>query len=129
MAGALGPRTLLDTAAYPPTAVAVEYVLDAPYGDDLIESFPVYLVSVGLAARLDASELTGFALARATAVAGDGYRAAYGDVPHKAYRWLQVIGGRHDDCRLTADYRLWVSPRMMDVLAASDLGHCMVDAA
>jgi hypothetical protein len=61
--GELGRRTKLDTSTHPPVASRVEYLLDDPDSDDLIESFPVFLVSVELAPRLDS--LTGFALADA----------------------------------------------------------------
>lgn len=62
VAGELGEATDLDPSAHPPVVRAVEYVLDAPDSDDLIESFPVFLVSARLAERLDAAGVTGFVL-------------------------------------------------------------------
>jgi hypothetical protein len=41
VAGELGEATELDPSAHLPIVTVVEYVLDAPDSDDLIESFPV----------------------------------------------------------------------------------------
>jgi hypothetical protein len=51
-AGQLGGGTLLDVSAHPPLVSRVQYVLDAPTSDDLIESFPVFLVSEALGSAL-----------------------------------------------------------------------------
>jgi hypothetical protein len=62
VAGELGEATELDPSTHPPIVRALEYVLDAPDADDLIESFPVFLVSASLAGALENADLTGFAL-------------------------------------------------------------------
>lgn len=128
VAGQLGDRTDLDTSTHPPRVTAVEYVLDSPETDDLIESFPVFLVSDDLAARLRADHLAGFELARAEVVPSLEYREVYGDAPHKGYRWLRVLGDSSSDCWLSDDHRLCVSDRMMRTLEEGDLRNCEIEA-
>jgi hypothetical protein len=124
VAGELGEGTEIDPATHPPMVSSVEYVLDAPDADDLVESFPVFLVSDAVATRLLDASLTGFDLAEARVVPSPEYRAAYGDVPHKAYRWLRPGRDPADDVWLSDDHRLCVSDRMMQLLEQGDLGNC-----
>ena len=78
--GELGPQTVLDRSTHPPGVERPQYVLDLPTTADLLESFPIYLVSEQLAARL--GSLSGFRLDDVDVVTGD----QYGSAPHKAYR-------------------------------------------
>jgi hypothetical protein len=127
VAGELGEGTELDTHEHPPLARKVEYVLDAPVSADLIESFPVFLVSVELAQRLQAAHIEGFALDEAKVVASREYEALHEQAPHKEYLWLRLTAGRDADCWLDDQYRLCVSDRMFEVLQASDLEGCEVE--
>lgn len=127
VAGELGIGTRLDPTVHPPQIDAVEYVLDSPSADDLIESFPVFLVSEELGTRLEAAKLHGFALADADVVASPEYRAAYGAAPHKPYRWLRIQPTAAADCWTDRTGRLCVSDRMMRVLQQADLSNCEIE--
>jgi hypothetical protein len=128
VAGQLGDGTDLDPTTHPPKIAAVKFVLDGPETDDLIESFPVILVSESLAGRLTDAHLEGFELAEADVVPSVEYREIYGEAPHKAYRWLRVVGDPTSDCWLADDHRLCVSDRMMRVLEEGDLSNCDIEA-
>ena len=60
VAGELGDGTQLDATTHPPLVRHVEFVLDLPTDEDLIESFPVFLVSESLGHALASANLTGF---------------------------------------------------------------------
>ena len=49
VAGGLGENTVIDTSSHPPVVTHVDFVLDYPVTDDLIQSFPVFLVTVEMA--------------------------------------------------------------------------------
>ncbi len=49
VAGELGSKTKLDPTTHPPTVEELHYVLDSSESDDIVESFPVFLVSARLA--------------------------------------------------------------------------------
>ena len=128
VAGELGEATELDPSAHPPIVTAVEYVLDAPGSDDLIESFPVFLVSATLAERLDTAGLGGFVLEDASVRPSAEYLAIHGDVPHGEYRWLRLQDrGSTADAWLDDGQRLCVSDRTMDVLRPYRLARCSVE--
>jgi hypothetical protein len=116
VAGELGDGTSLDPSVHPPVVHSVEYVLDYPTDEDLIESFPVVLVSEELAARLVEANLQGFELDSATVTESDGYRQLHGDRPHKVYRWLKPAPAESPDAWTGSDYRFCVSDRMMKIL-------------
>jgi hypothetical protein len=120
VAGELGPTTVLDRSTHPPGIGEVEYVLDLPDSDDIIESFPVFLVSDPLAARL--SQLPGVTFGEATVRPGDNYLELFGDAPHKAYARLHVGAG--PDFWLDDALLLNVSDRAMEILREFNLRRC-----
>ncbi|MDA0167586.1 hypothetical protein OJ998_00690 [Solirubrobacter taibaiensis] len=126
--GELGQDVEFDHATHPPVIDRVQYVLDYPTSEDLMESFPAFIVSEALAERFVAAGLRGFTLAEAEVLPGDNYLALYGDVPHKTYRWLQIAPRMPDaDVWLGDDLQLCVSDRAMAVLETADLAGCDVD--
>lgn len=128
VAGELGDGTVLDSSTHPPQVSKVDYVLDQSDADELIQSFPVYLVSTNLAPRLQDAGLTGFELSGATVRPSDNYLAIYGNVPPPEYLWLQVTGTAGEaDCWLDESAQLCVSDRMMTVIEAAGLSDCLVE--
>jgi hypothetical protein len=120
VAGELGPATILDPSLHPPIVTDVEYVLDHPDTDDLIESFPVFLVSEALATRL--TGFPGIAFGPAVVRPGDNYLELFGDAQHKQYVRLLVGGG--PDLWIGEDLILRASDRAMVVLREFDLRRC-----
>lgn len=114
----------MDTSTHPPVVTDVEYLLDAPVEADLIESFPVFLISVALAEALTSAGLSGFELEDARVLPSLEYREAFDEAPHKEYRRLCPSDGEAADSWLDKQFRLCVSDRMMDVLERFDLSGC-----
>ncbi|MFT4008828.1 MAG: hypothetical protein QM655_02180 [Nocardioidaceae bacterium] len=127
VAGELGPDTDLDTSTHPPKVKRLEYVLDQPETDELITSFPVFLVSDQLGSRLKKAHLDGFKLTKAPVRPSDNYRQLYGKAEHRDYRWLQVTGapGR-SDFWLDQSFNLCVSDGAMAILESAVLSGCTV---
>jgi hypothetical protein len=128
VAGELGADTVLDSSTHPPTVSRVHYVLDQPDTDELVESFPVFLISTSLGSRLQNAHATGFKLAKAIVRPSEGYRALYRDAPHREYLWMQVRGtaGR-SDFWLDESFRMCVSDRAMAILETAKLSDCLVE--
>lgn len=62
VAGGWGEDTVADTTMQPPRVLQLDYCFDGWLGDDLLESFPVWIVTEKLAFLLQGSSLTGFTL-------------------------------------------------------------------
>lgn len=128
VAGELGEGTELDGRTHPPVVSAVEYVLDQPENDDLIQSFPVYLISVDMEQLLIHHGFTGFTLDDAAITAGDVYLEVHGPVPTPHYRWLRIAGRESDsDCWIDESLQICVSNRMMAAMRALRLDECDVE--
>lgn len=127
VAGELGAGTSLDTSTHPPVVHRVEFVLDLPQADDLIQSFPVFLVSEDLGTRLKSARLTGFALRSARVSVSADYSAIYGDAPHPHYLWLKVDGRpSSSDVWLDSEFRLCASDRAFRIFEQGKLSACQV---
>ena len=87
--------------------------LEASGADDLIGSFPVFLVSAALAARLADGDYSGVSLHPAT----EGYR-----------RLVPDAGATAPDVWIDDDHHLCVSDRLMAVLRGFELGRCEVSS-
>lgn len=129
VAGELGEGTELDTSMHPPNVQRLEYVIDEPYEDDLIQSFPVYLVSERLARRLIDEALNGFVIDDATVLRSDAYGERFGgeDGSPKDYKWLRLVPHDAPDCQLNSELMLLVSDRMMAILREGSLRDCIVE--
>lgn len=115
----------LDTRVHPPIVHRLEYVLDYPGADDLIQCFPVYLARALLAESLIAAGLRGITWREAIISHGDNYDEYPPAATPEDYRWL-IPGRLGDDCWLH-DGWLVVSDRMMEVLRASNLSECDIE--
>ncbi len=60
VSGELGGGTSMDTTVHPPKVEKLNYEFSSWLGDDLIESFPCYIVSERLADKLKQSHFSGF---------------------------------------------------------------------
>lgn len=123
VAGGLGERTQLDRSVHPPIVHQLHYEFDGWLGDELLESFPSFIVTDALAQQLVASGLTGFSLAPVEV----SYSEQFGDVqppPSRpaempSWQWLQIHGtAAVDDLGLTQLAELVVSMRARSVLTA-----------
>ncbi|MEY8042167.1 hypothetical protein AB8O55_22365 [Saccharopolyspora cebuensis] len=124
-AGDLGENTVLDTSVHPPRVQHLHFAIDAWTGDDLIERFPVLLVTQRLAEALSASGMGAFQL-RDAAISvepeaeellhGTGFEAVPG------FRWFHVTGtaGR-DDFGVDSQASLVVSDNALALLRQFNL--------
>lgn len=62
VAGELGDESVLDTTVHPPRVFKLQYRFIGWLGDDLLETFPCYIVTESLASALLSARLTGFEL-------------------------------------------------------------------
>jgi hypothetical protein len=128
VAGELGPDTVLDRSCHPPRVERMQFLLDEPATADLVESFPVYLVSEALAAHLEAAELNGVRFDAVEVRPTDLYSDRFGEVPHKAYRWMRLDPPSGDaDAWIGEDLRLCVSDHMMELVERGDLSGCEIE--
>lgn len=127
VAGELGPNTEMDTSVHPPRVLRLHYELSDWLGDDLLESFPVFLASEPLTKEVVAHDLTGYTIADAEVTRSPEAEELLGDQEIPPFYWLNVSGHPGvDDFGTTEKGHLVVSDRALAVLRSQRLSNCDV---
>jgi hypothetical protein len=130
VAGRLGPKTIIDRRDHPPRVDKLHYVFEGWLGDELLESFPCFVVTADAAARLEAARLAGFELRPVEIGTSESFDELHPDRTLPDFRWLDVGGtARRDDFGVDDDGMLVVSKRALDVLRAGQLEHADIAPA
>lgn len=128
VAGGWGRRTVADVSVHPPLVSRLHYEFADWFGDDLVTSFPCFIVTERLAAALDAAGLTGYRLDAVVVSTGPGFSELRPGVELPRFRWLRVSGVMGvDDFAVAPDYRLAVSARALELLRRHDINGCLVE--
>ena len=124
VAGGWGDETVADTSVHPPIVTRLHYEFEDWLGDELLESFPCFIVSERVASALEASGLTGFALDEVKISTSPEFEDLHPDASIPRFRWLKVSGQPGvDDFGLAADFRLVVSAKGLGLLSRFALNH------
>ena len=127
VAGGLGSRTQMDSSVHPPGVTLLHYELEAWAGEDLVQTFPCYLVTKRMQAKLTSSRLSGFSFASADVSGSDTFKELQPGEPLPELVWFKIHGvSGKDDFGLTADARLVVSERALKVIQTGQLKYCEV---
>ena len=129
VAGGWGEQTVADTSVHPPRVERLHYEFDGWLGDELLETFPCFVVSEGLAAALVRERLVGFSLADCMVSKSRQFEELHPGRELPAFKWLRPTGtpGR-EDFGLSPDHRLVVSEQARAVLEQFRLENCDVEA-
>jgi hypothetical protein len=128
VAGELGERTEMDTAVHPPVVSRLHYEFSDWLGDELVESFPVFLISTALGQSAASAGLSGFVLADAETTLSEEAEELLDGETIPEFRWLQITGRPGAaDFGQTAEARLVVSERALDLLRQGSLNNCGVE--
>jgi hypothetical protein len=124
VAGGLGPRTVMDRRSHPPIVKRLHYVMDGWLGDELLESFPVFVVTESLRDNLNRSGLTGVLTEDVEVTLSDEFQELYPNRTVPSFVWLKITGcpGVHD-FGIAEDHRLVVSHRALELM---NLKHAVV---
>ncbi len=79
VASHLGDHAVVDRSVHPPAVERLHYEFDGWLGDDLLESFPCFMVTKGLRERLAESGLSGYLLDDAEVSASDLFEEIHPD--------------------------------------------------
>jgi len=124
VAGGLGEHTIMDTSQHPLVVERLHYVFAGWGGDDLVESFPCFLVTARLATSIDAQRLTGVRFAEVEVSIDPQLAEMEPSMVDRfpPWRWLQPIGcATVDDFWVDDKAQLYVSSRARELLSAFDM--------
>jgi hypothetical protein len=127
VAGGWGPRTVVDRSVHPPLVSRLHYEFDGWLGDEILESFPCFIVSAALAADLRRHHLTGHSLGSVEISTSSQFEELHPNTTLPPFEWLRVNGhAGKDDFGLDTVSRLIVSPQALSLLVQHELRHAIL---
>ena len=129
VAGGWGPGTDADTTVHPPVVRRLVYQFEGWLGDDLLETFPCFVVTDRLAQAIRASELTGCELGPVEVVKSEFFEELHPGREFPDFHRLYVFGEAGKDDFSIDNQRLRVSGVALAVLGRFDMEHCDVHPA
>ena len=128
VAGQLGEDTTLDTTVHPPHVTFLHYEFDGWLGDDLLESFPCYVVTKRLEKALKSAGVGGCSFDLVEVTKSDLFEDLHPNFTLPDFSWLQVQGAAGvDDFGLSNDHILVVSESVLTILRSFVFNHCSVE--
>lgn len=103
VAGELGEGTILDNSKGFPEVKTLHFVFSGWLGDDLIECFPVFLVSERLKKYLEKSKFSGFSFANCVVSVSDNFILLQKNVILPDFFWLKINSDQRDDFFVNSD--------------------------
>ena len=117
VSGGFGDNAIIDSSVHPPKVTKLHVEFDGWLGDDLLETFPCYIISEGLTKEIEAENLTGFILDEVEVSKSNQFEEMYPKRELPKFFWLNLQGVcEKDDFGFSYDYRLVVSERALKVL-------------
>lgn len=128
VAGGLGTRTIMDTTVHPPLVSVLEYEFDGWLGDDLLESFPCFIVSEQLKNLLEENTFTGYVFSDVITSKSDTFIEIYPDLTLPNFYWLKINGKAGvEDAGLSESNHLVVSENFLKILLQVNLKNCLTE--
>jgi hypothetical protein len=128
VAGGLGQKTLMDTTVHPPSVSILEYQFDGWLGDDLLESFPCYIVTEKLKNLVQENSFAGYKFDDVIISTSDTFKELYPETDLPKFYWLKIDGKAGiDDVGFSESNYLIVSEIFLTTLLKVNLKNCLVE--
>jgi hypothetical protein len=130
VAGGWGEGTEADTSVHPPLVRKLHYHFDDWLGDDLLETFPCFIVTDKLRKDIIDSGLTGVEFDNVLISRSDEFELPGCVVEFPKFHWMKVEkSDRLVDFRISEDGRLMVSEVALAALKRHSMSYADVDPA
>jgi len=125
--GELGEKTILDTSVHPPIVSHLQLIFKGWMGDDLLENFPVFLVTKRLGNELEKSNLTGFELRECTVESSEEFEVFNPAIKLPELSWLHITGTKDtSDFHINHKNQLTASENAYVLLTRFNLKYCNI---
>ncbi|OQP44872.1 hypothetical protein A4H97_10975 [Niastella yeongjuensis] len=124
VSGQLGDNTNMDLSIHPPKVERLHFVFYGWLGDDLIECFPVFLITEKLKNALIISELSGYEIKDCQIEESDEFKLLQ-NVILPNFFWLSITGNVNDDFSI-ASKKLKISDNAFSFLSQYNLQNAII---
>lgn len=128
VAGGLGPLTVRDNSLPAGAILKLNYEFDGWLGDELLESFPCFIITEKLRRRIEEAKSTGCSFDDVEISTSERFRSLYPEIRLRQFHWLKVVGkAGADDFGLSSDGSLVVSERALQAMKQGQLDNCTIE--
>jgi len=112
VAGGLGEKTQMDNSFFPPLIKNLHYEFEGWLGNDILESFPCYIVTEKLRDGIELEKLTGVSFDKVLISKSETFLELYPDRELPNFFWAKINGeSNRDDFFITEKNGLAISER------------------
>jgi hypothetical protein len=127
--GRFGSGTKLDNNVHPPIVKELDYEFDGWLGDDLLESFPCFIMSERLRKEIEKLSLTGIKFQNLTISKSDTYKELYPSKELPIFYWAIIDGKIYlDDFIIGDDLRLVISEKAFELLKKFNIDNASLES-
>lgn len=122
VAGGFGEDAVVNTASHPPVVTRLEYKFESWLGDEVLETFPCFIVTEAVASKITKRNLTGFSLDSVKISKSEEFDEMEPLTVLPKFLWLKVEGQAGvSDFGIATDHRLVVSDKAKSALEKHQL--------
>jgi len=128
VAGGLGDKTLLDNSVHPPFINKLHFEFEGWLGDDILETFPCFLVTESLKNKIEDENLAGITFDDVLITKSSIFIEMYPDKMLPKFYWAKINGTFvKSDFFLGADHRLVISKKAYELLSHFKIAHALIE--
>lgn len=128
VAGGLGKETQLDNTVHPPLVRKLHLEFDGWLGDDILESFPCFLVTETLKKEIEKEKLTGITFDFVLITKSPNFIELYPNKLLPMFYWAKINGQfARDDFFLGTDYRLIISENAYGLIRHFKIENALIE--
>ncbi|SEN51560.1 hypothetical protein SAMN05192574_103396 [Mucilaginibacter gossypiicola] len=129
VAGGIGEETVINTKVHPPIVAKLNYKFAGWLGDDILESFPCYIVTERLKREIEFRNLKGVGFDDVLISKSGEFDDFYPNTNLPKFYWAKINGAfeNNDDFILGNDYRLIISDMAYETLILFNLNHASLE--
>ena len=128
VAGSFGDYTIMDTKTHPPKIERLHYVFEGWLGDDIVEGFPVFLISKNLYELLKKTNFTGYKVDSCRVTMSQNFVEFYSHKKLPPFYWFKITGKkRESDFWVSEKNDLMASEKAIETLKQANINHCDIE--
>jgi hypothetical protein len=127
IAGELGSKTIINRIYDPPIVEKLHYEFNGWLGDDILESFPCYIMTKRLKNKIENRHLSGIKFDDVYVTTSQLFNDLYPEKIIPKFYWARIKGVPFiDDFAITSDSKLLISERPFLVLKSCNINHAII---
>lgn len=128
VSGELGKDTIRDNSVHPPIISRLHYQFDGWLGNDLLESFPCFIVTDRLKLLIEKNGLDGITFDVLKVSKSSTFQQLYPNKQLPTFHWIKVIGHAGvNDFGIAKDLRLVISEKALDILNSLKIDRAILE--